>query len=179
MAAAHVQPMQKALTQMNVQIHHVLSDITGQRGLAILDAMVAGERNPVVLAQLRHSRVQASEEEVVKSLVGDYRRGHLFTLGQSLEALRYYQGLMAGCDEEIEDQLQNFDRHLPPDTPSLPPEARAHRPRKNEFRFDRRSELYRIFGVDVTAIPAIPTLTGYTLLAEVGNDWSKFRNGDG
>ena len=132
----------------------------------------------MVLAQLRHSRVQANEEEVVKSLVGDYRREHLFTLGQSLEAYRYYQGLMAGCDEEIEDQLQNFDRHLPPDTPSLPPEARAHRPRKNEFRFDRRSELYRIFGVDVTAIPAIPALTGYTLLAEVGTDWSKFRNGD-
>jgi hypothetical protein len=115
MAAAHVQHMQKTLTQMNVQIHHVLSDITGQSGLAILDAIVAGERNPVVLAQLRHSRVQASEEEVVKSLVGDYRREHLFTLGQSLEAFRYYQGLMAGCDEEIEDQLQNFDRHLPPD----------------------------------------------------------------
>ena len=178
MAAAHVQHMQKALTQMNVQIHHVLSDITGQSGLAILDAIVAGERNPVVLAQLRHSRVQASEEEVVKSLVGDYRREHLFTLGQSLEAFRYYQGLMAGCDKEIEDQLQNFDRHLPPDTPSLPPEAHAHRPRKNEFRFDMRSELYRIFGVDVTAIPAIHALTGYTLLAEVGTDWSKFRNGD-
>src|SRR5260370_23862698 len=71
MAAAHVQQMPKALTQMNVQIHHVLSDITGQSGLAILDAIVAGERNPVVLAQLRHSRVQASEEEMVKSLAGN------------------------------------------------------------------------------------------------------------
>jgi transposase len=89
MAAAHVQPMQKALTQMKVQIHPVLSDITGQSGLAILDAIIAGERNPVVLAQLRHWRVQASEEEVVKSLVGDYRREHRFTLRQSLEAYRY------------------------------------------------------------------------------------------
>jgi transposase len=178
MAAAHVQHMQKALTQMNLQIHHVLSDITGQSGLAILDAIVKGERNPLGLAQLRDRRVQASEEVVVKSLVGDYRREHLFTLGQSLEAFRYYQSLMAACDKEIEEQLQNFDRHLPPNLPSLPPEAHPHRARKNEFRFDMRSELYRIFGVDVTAIPAIHALTGYTLLAEVGTDWSKFRNGD-
>jgi hypothetical protein len=176
MAAAHVQHMQKALTQMNVQIHHVLSDITGQSGLAILDALIAGERNPVVLAQLRHSRVQASEEEVVKSLVGDYRREHLFTLRQSLEAYRYYQRLITGCDAEIEQQLQNFDGHLPPDAPALPPERYPQPQRKNEFRFAMRSELYRIFGVDLTAIPSINALTGYTLLAEVGTDWSKFRN---
>jgi transposase len=71
MAAAHVQPMQKALTQMNLQIHHLLSDITGQSGLAILDAIVKGERNPLVLAQLRDQRVKASEEVIVKSRVGD------------------------------------------------------------------------------------------------------------
>jgi len=176
MAAAHGQPMQKALTQRNVQIHHVLSDITGQSGLAILDAMVAGERNPVVLAQLRHWRVQASEEEVVKSLLGDYRREHLFTRRQSLEAYRYYQRLITGCDAEMEQQLQNFDGHLPPDAPALPPERYPHPQRKNEFRFAMRSELYRIFAVDLTAIPSIHALTGYTLLAELGTDWSKFRN---
>ena len=77
MAAVHVQHMQKALTQMNLQIHPVLSDITGRSGLAILDAIVAGERNPAVLAQLRHRQVQASAEGVMKSLVGDYRREHL------------------------------------------------------------------------------------------------------
>ncbi len=81
MAAAHVQHMQKALTQMNLQLHHVLSDITGQSGLAILDAILAGERNPTVLAQLRHARVQASQEVITKSLVGDYQREHLFTCG--------------------------------------------------------------------------------------------------
>lgn len=176
MAAAHVQPMQKALTQMNLQIHHVLSDITGQSGLAILDAIVAGERNPAVLVQLRHARVQASEEVVVKSLVGDYRREHRFTLGQSLEAYRYYQTLITTCDQEIEEQLQNFDRQLPSDAPQLPPERYPHRPRKNEFRFDMRSELYRIWGVDLTAVPSIHALTAYTLLAEVGTDGSKFRN---
>jgi transposase len=176
MAAAHVQPMQKALPQMNLQIHHVLSDITGRSGLAILDAMVAGERNPAVLAQLRHPQVQASAEVVMKSLVGDYRREHLFTLGQSLEAYRYYQDWITRCDQEIEERLQNFDRQLPPDAPDLPPEAYPHSRRKNEFHFDRRSELDRIFGVDLTAIPSIHALTGYTLLAEVGTDWSKFPN---
>jgi len=176
MAAAHVQHMQKALTQMNLQIHHVLSDITGRSGLAILDAIVAGERNPAVLAQLRHPQVQASAEVVMKSLVGDYGREHLFTLGQSLEAYRYYQDLITRCDQEIEEQLQNFDRQLPPDAPDLPPEAYPHSRRKNEFHFDMRSELYRIFGVDLTAIPSINALTGYTLLAEVGTDWSKFPN---
>ena len=176
MAAAHVQHMQKALTQMNLQIHHVLSDITGRSGLAILDAIVAGERNPAVLAQLRHPQVQASAEVVMKSLVGDYRREHLFTLGQSLEAYRYYQDLITRCDQEIEEQLQNFDRQLPPDAPDLPPEAYPHSRRKNEFHFDMRSELYRSFGVDLTAIPSINALTGYTLLAKVGTDWSKFPN---
>src|SRR4029077_20959180 len=112
MAAAHVQHMQKALTQMNVQIHHVLSDITGQSGLAILDAMVKGEHNPVVLAQLRDRRVKTSEEVIVKWLVGDYRREHLFTLRQSLEAFRY-------------------DRQPPSDAPPLPPNPHAHRRRKN------------------------------------------------
>lgn len=177
MAAVHVQHMQKALTQMNLQIHHVLSDITGRSGLAILQAIMKGERNPVVLAQLRDYRVKASEEVIVKSLVGDYRREHLFTLGQSLEAFRHYQSLMAACDLEIEEQLQSFDRQLPPDAPPLPPDPNAHRRRKNEFHFDMRSELYRILGVDVTAVPAIQALTGYTLLAEVGTDWlAKFRN---
>jgi len=178
MAAAHIQHMQKALTQMNLQIHHVLSDITGQSGLAILDAIVKGERNPVVLAQLRHARVQASEEVVVKSLVGDYRREHLFTLRQSLEAYRYYQSLITSCDQEMAEQLQTFDDQLPPDAPELGPERYPHRARKNEFRFDMRNELYRIFAVDLTAVPAIRALTAHTLLAEVGADWSKFRNGE-
>jgi transposase len=177
MAVAHVQHMQKALTQMNLQIHHVLSDITGQSGLTILDAIVKGERNPVVLAQLRDRRVKASEDVVVKSLVGDYRREHLFTLNQSLEAFRYYQKLVAACDQEIEENLDNFDRQLPADAPPLPPDPNAHRRRKNEFHFDMRGELYGIWGVDVTAVPAIQALTGYTLLAEVGINWSaKFRS---
>ena len=80
MAAVHIQHMHKALTQMNLQIHHVLSDITGVSGLAIIDAILKGQRDPKVLAGLRHGRVQTSEETIRKSLVGNYRREHLFTL---------------------------------------------------------------------------------------------------
>lgn len=109
LASTHVLHMQKALDQMNVQVHHVLSDITGLSGLAILDAIVAGERNPRTLAGLRDGRVQASEEKIIQALTGDYRPEHVFTLKQSLAAYRYYQRLMAACDLEIEQQLKGFD----------------------------------------------------------------------
>ncbi len=83
-ASGHVLRMQKALNQMNLQIHHVISDITGITGLRIIEAVLTGERNPVKLAALRDGRIKASEETIIKSLVGDYRREHLFTLRQSL-----------------------------------------------------------------------------------------------
>lgn len=93
--------MQKALDQMNLQLHHVISDITGQTGLAIVDAILAGERDPRTLARLRHERIKASEEVIAKSLVGDYQPEHLFTLRQSLAAYRSYQKLIDDCDREI------------------------------------------------------------------------------
>lgn len=92
--------MQKALDQMNLQLHHVISDITGQTGLA-MDAILAGERDPRTLARLRHERIKASEEVIAKSLVGDYQPEHLFTLRQSLAAYRSYQKLIDDCDREI------------------------------------------------------------------------------
>jgi transposase len=177
MAAEHVQHMQKALSQMNLQLHHVLSDLTGQSGLAILDAIVAGERNPVVLAQLRHPQVKASPETIVKSLVGDYRREHLFTLKQSLKAYRHYQTLIADCDEEIEKYLKELDSKVDVEQHPLPREQHPHKPRKNEFRFDMRTHLYRILGVDLTAVPGLNALTVHTLLAEVGPNLSRFRHG--
>jgi transposase len=176
MAGEHVQHMHKALSQMNLQLHHVLSDVTGHSGLAILDAIVAGERNPAVLAELRDRRVQASPETIIKSLVGDYRREHLFTLRQSLKAYRHYQTLVADCDEEIEKYLKEFDSKIDVDQHPLPPEPRRHKPRKNEFHFDMRTHLYRILGVDLTAVPGLNALTAHTLLAEVGPDLSRFRN---
>lgn len=177
LASTHVLHMQKALDQMNIQLHHVLSDITGLSGLAILDAILDGERDPKVLVQLRDGRVKASEETLIQALTGDYRAEHLFTLKQSLAAYRYYQKLIAACDLEIEQQLKLFDEKLDGKGESLPPlQVRRKKPFSNEPNFDLRSHLYRIFGVDLTAVPGISVLTAHTILSEIGPDLSKFRN---
>jgi hypothetical protein len=94
---------------MNLQIHHVISDITGLTGLAILDAILAGERDPQTLAKLRDPRIKAAEATIIRALVGDYRPEHLFTLRQSLQTYRYYHQLIAVCDQEIEKQLARFE----------------------------------------------------------------------
>ena len=108
MAAEHVMHMQKALNQMSLQVHRVLSDITGLSGLRILDAILAGECNPVLLARLCQPRVKSSRDTVAKSLEGDYRVEHIFALRQSLAGYRYYQGLIAEVDAEIQRYLASF-----------------------------------------------------------------------
>jgi transposase len=176
LATVHIQHMQKALDQMNLQIHHVISDITGTTGLAIIDAIVKGERDQEKLALLRDARIVASRETIARSLVGDYRAEHLFTLQQSLEAYRQYQLWIATCDGEIEQLLQALPGNLElgQHPPSKPKDR--HKPRRNELRFDLRCHLYRIFGIDLTEIPRINGLTAYVLLTEVGSDLSKFPN---
>jgi len=177
-ASSHVLRMQKALNQMNLQIHHVISDITGITGLRIIDAILAGERDPTKLAALRDGRIRASQETIRKSLVGDYRREHLFALRQSLAAWRNYQDLIAECDREIEEQLNAFKAAA--DVQSKPlAQPKVHRRSQytNEPNFDLRGHLYRIFGIDLTAVPGISALTAHTLLAEVGPDLSRFRSG--
>ena len=109
MAAVHVQHVQKALDQMNLQIHHVLSDITGVTGLAIVDAILSGQRDPAMLSKLRHPTVRADEGTVRKSLVGDYRQEHLFTLRQSLAAYRHYQAMIAEVDQEVQQLLRSME----------------------------------------------------------------------
>jgi transposase len=176
-ASTHVLRMQKALDQMNLQIHHVISDITGLTGLRIVDAILAGQRDPKKLADLRDGRIRASEETIMKALIGDYRREHLFTLKQSLAAWRNYQKLITECDLEIEEQLKTFDDKV--DTESKPLVAvKVKRKRLfgNEPNFDLRGHLYRIFGVDLTAVPGMNILSAHTLLAEVGPDLSRFRS---
>lgn len=176
-AATHVLRMHKALDQMNLQIHHVISDITGLTGLKIVDAILAGERDPHKLAALRDGRIKATEETIIKSLVGDYRREHLFTLRQSLAAYRNYQKLIAECDREIEGQLKTFDARVDCEAKPLPaPKVRRHKLFGNEPQFDLRKHLYRIFGVDLTEVPGMSILTAHTLLAEVGPDLSRFPN---
>lgn len=174
-AATHVLRMQKALDQMNLQIHHVISDITGLTGLRIVEAILAGERDPAILAKLRDPRIRASKETVMKSLVGDYRREHLFTLHQSLTAWQNYQRLIAECDCEIEQQLKTFDASIDTSANPLAPVGVRRNRFHNEPNFDLRGHLHRIFGIDLTAIPGINVLTAHTLLAEVGPDLSRFR----
>ena len=177
MASSHVQHMQKALDQMNLQLHHVISNITGLTGIRILDAILAGERNPHQLAKLRDRRVKAAEETIAKSLVGDYRREHLFTLRQSLAAFRQYQDWIADCDREIAQYLEQFESKLdPPPGPTSPSED-GSKPKTSEPRFDLQTHLHRIFGVDLTQVPGIQVLTTQTLLAEIGPDLSRFEDG--
>src|SRR5947208_10190503 len=154
MAAEHVLHMQKALDQMNVQIHRVSNDITGVSGLKIIDAILAGERDPLIMARLCHGGVKNSEDTIPKSLEGDYRPEHLFALRQSLAAFRYYQQLVLEVDREIELQLSQLKTAAtaqpitPARTKANPHYARHYEPRT----FDLRGELYRVFGVDLTNV---------------------------
>ncbi|MDT7811438.1 MAG: transposase [Acidobacteriaceae bacterium] len=177
MAAEHTQHLQKSLSLMNLQIHHVLSDITGASGLAILDAILAGNRDPVCLAHLCNIRVKSPRETVAQALVGDYRPEHLFTLKQSLDGYRYYQKLIAEQDEEIArfmHTLLNAVEHTSP----MPKRTKrtAYQGMGNDPTFDLRSELYRIAGVDLTDIPGVSATAAQVILTEVGPDVSRFRH---
>jgi transposase len=175
MAAVHVLHLQKALDQMNLQIHHVLSDITGVTGFAIVDAILSGQRDPVELAKLRHPTVRADEETVRKSLVGDFRPEHLFTLKQSLAAYRHYQTMIAEVDQEVQQFLRTLEDQG--DSNASPPESkkkRRNRRQHNEPGFDLRSHLFRLCGVDLTEIPGIHVMTAQTILTEIGPDLSRF-----
>lgn len=174
MAATHVNHMQKALDQMNVQLHHVISDIVGQTGLAIVDAILDGQRDPLELAKLRGERIKASEAVIAKSLVGDYRPEHLFTLKQSLAAYRSYQKMIDECDQEIRSQMAELQ---PPTTPDAPASEGDVSPNKKQSADGiLRAELQRVWGVDLTKIPGIRTGIAQTLLGEIGPDFTKFRS---
>jgi len=173
-AAAHIQHMQKALTQMNLQIHHVLSDITGLSGMAIVEAIVDGQRDPSQLAALCHHGVRSDRQTVVRSLTGNYRPEHLFTLKQSLAAYKNYQQLLAECDQEIQRLTGSLSGKSGDPGGQPPQHGNRRKRRKNQFHFDMSSELYRLFGVDLTAVPGISALTAHALLSEVGTDLSSF-----
>jgi len=174
-AAVHTQHMQKALDQMNIQLHHVISDITGVTGLAIIDSILDGERDPRRLARLRDRRIKASEQTIAEALVGDYRAEHLFVLRQSLKAYRQYQQWIVDCDREIEKQLKQLEGKIDAVQQALAgPKEIRRKPQGNEVHFDLRSQLYRVFGVDLTEVPGISSLTAHVLLTEVGPDLSRF-----
>ncbi len=140
--------------------------------MAILEAIVAGQRDPSQLATQCHAKVHADRPTVIKSLTGNYRPEHLFTLKQSLAAYRNYQSLLAECDQEIQGLTGSISGKISTRGPA--PHPRPQKRRKNQFHFDMRSELHRLFGVDLTAVPGINALTAHALLSEVGPDLSRF-----
>lgn len=171
-AASHVQHMQKALMQMNLQLHHVVSDITGVTGMKILRAIVAGERDPLVLAAHRDGRCKASAETISGALAGNYRAEHVFALRQAVELYDAYQDKLVDCDKEIERVV----RALPTDKPAAlgPPPARRRGTQKNEPHFEIQPMLHALLGVDLTQIHGLGPYSALRLVAECGTDMTRW-----
>jgi transposase len=177
-AAVQIQLMQKSLDQMNLHLHHVLSDLAGASGLRIVAAILAGERDPCVLAKLRDPRVRADEATVVAALTGDWRSEHLFTLLQAHQTFRHYHTLLAACDAQIERWLVDHASPPPPapggPADAAPPAGKLPRNAVVLPTLDLRRELHARFGVDLTAVPALGLTTVAALHAELGPDLGAF-----
>ena len=167
--AAHIQHMQKALTQMNLQLHHVVSDITGVTGLLIIRAIVAGERDPAVLASYRDRRCHSSVETVRQALVGNIREEHIFALTQALELYDVYQAKVIACDGQIEAILKRLKKSAPPPASKLPSVRQKGRP-PNAPAFDARAALHAILGVDLTQIHGLGPYLALKLVGECGTN---------
>lgn len=178
--STHILHMQKALTQMNLQLHNVISDITGTTGLAIIRSIVAGVTDSKALASLRDGRCHNPQHIIEASLEGNYREEHLFSLKQALELYDYYTQKIVECDHRIAEQTKNFETRC--DSEKLhglkkqPRPSKRKKPKKHEYFFDLRSELIRFTGVDLTKIPAIGSSTALTIVSEIGLDMSKWRS---
>ena len=173
-AARCVHHLHKVLTQMNVQLHHVISDLTGVTGQAILTALLAGERDPVTLARLANPRIQASAETLARSLRGDWRGEHLFVLAQAHATWEHHQTHLTAVDQEIARLLAAFDARVDLKEKPLPPRQTSHRkPQRNEPQFPARTELYRTLGVDLTQVPGLETGTALVILGELGRDFAE------
>ena len=164
-----VQHMQKALTQMNIQLANVISDVVGETGQKILRAIVAGERDGLALAKLRNARIRASEDEIAKSLQGSWRAEHLFALKQALDAFDFCGTQLAECDAQIQAQLQAL--HVREDEPA---KGKKRGRARNAPKFDLRTQLFQMCGVDLTRIDGVDVTTALVVVSEVGADMGKF-----
>jgi transposase len=184
-AGRAIQQMQKALIQMNVQLANAINDITGKTGLAIMRAIVKGERNPWKLAALRDGRVQATEEEIANSLAGNWRPDVLFELQQVLAAYDFVQQQITECDVQLQKEMQTQPTRplqAEAEVVTLPGpgtgagqakkrgRAKPKKARKNQPAFDLEAELKRVMGVDLTRIDGIKVMTAQTVYAELGPD---------
>jgi transposase len=176
-AGRHIQRVQKAMTQMNIQLANVLSDVSGMTGQAIVKAILAGERDPHQLAAFRNWRVKASEEEIASSLEGNWQEDLLFVLKQEQDGYEFCQRQIAQCDQQLQHYLQQLEDQS--HGSSLPEEKRKERLRKkkkgNAPQFDLRAELFRMTGTDLTQVDGIDVTTTMTILSEAGWDMSKWK----
>lgn len=165
----HVQHMQKALTQMNIQLANVIADVVGETGQKILRAIAAGERDGQVLAGLKNVRIRASDDEIAKSLQGNWRAEHLFALKQALNAFDFVGTQLAEVDREIEAQLKVLQVH-----DGDPAKGKKRGRARNAPKFDLRTQLFRMCGVDLTRIDGIDVTTALAVVSETGADMSRF-----
>ena len=168
-AASHIQHMQKALTEMNLQLHHVVADITGATGLRIIRAI---ERDPAVLALLRDTRCHATVETIEKALTGHYRAEHLFALEQALALYDAYQDKALACDARIEAVLKQLSFRRGREVGPLPSPRRGMRRQPNGPEFDVRAALFVLLGKDLTQINGFGPYLALKLIAECGDDLS-------
>ena len=162
--ASHIQHMQKALRQMNLLLDNVVSHITGKTGMAIVRTIIEGERDPMVLAQNRDGRCKRSIEEIAKSLEGNYREEHLFSLKQSVALYDFYQQQISECEQAIEQQFKLFDAKE--GLPEIPSPSGRKSPQAPAF--DVRTDLYEMVGVDLAQIDGISELVALKLISETG-----------
>ena len=172
-AAAHIQHMQKALTFMNLQLHHVISTVTGITGMRIIRAIVAGERDPDKLAAMRDVRCKETVETIPNALIGNYQPEHVFALKQSLALYDFYQRCIDECDAEIERAVALLNTERP--MPEVPlPKAKHRTKQPSEPNFDVRSAMFQLAGTDLTQIHGIGPFLALRLIAECGTDLSRW-----
>jgi transposase len=169
-AAAHVQHMQKALTQMNLKLQHVVADIAGQTGMRIIRSILAGTRDPQALADLRDGRCKRSAEDIARALEGHYRPEHVFALEQAVALYDAYQERIAACDRKIEAALAPLSAPEACAEPLPPPGGKTRQ--KNALAFDVRTALFGVVGVDLTRIHGLGPSLALKLVAECGTDLS-------
>ena len=168
--------MQKALELMNIKLHTIISDIDGKTGLLIIEAILAGERNPEILADLRDKRIKASREEIIKSLEGHYTTEHLFELRQCYQLYCTHRQMIHECDREIEKQLIEQVASKNEGIITDIPEVKRKATKKHKLPFNATAYLKEILGVDVTEVFGISELSALSILSEVGTDMSKWKS---
>jgi len=173
-ASSVIQRMQKVLTEMNVQLSNVLSDVSGMSGMKIIEAILEGERDPWKLATFVEPEVKAKPEDIAKSLEGNWREELLFVLRQHVELYRIYQEKITDCDLQLRKHLESLGSKVDLRTQPIGNRPKGKKNSKNAPGFNLRTELYRITGIDWTQINGIDVLTAQTVIAEAGADLSAF-----